>query len=233
MATVLTTTTPADSVQIIAPRHILKGERYSTAVITSMRTAIEGTLKLCLGHGPSTAGKTATPVVPARWFLRKVLTNATLARNYAAFQQSDVMRNSSKSMLINKVDHYAAGALSFLWDGAAGNATIAVEDELVFWGVGTIPTGAGDVISYGAGLGAESMRLDVLGTSGSVAFQVDTASKYTHENNEIVSLGNCWDITLDRGCDYILTIDHMMETADVGAIIAFADLTKVDSLTST
>ena len=218
-------TTLGNSTQVLAPWALIKGDRKLVTI--DLRTKMDAVLQVCVANGGTTNLTVGADVI-----VRRYLYNSGVIPNYSATYWSDKLRSAAATAytsgyrLLNGA--LSAGVTTAAWDGAVGTAAV-VGDQLVFWGVTAIP-GASGAIS--PNYGCEAVRLDVVGTSGSVNMQWDEPTVYAHNDNEIVALGSVWDIPLEGGWLYKLLIDYASESASSQAILAFADLQTIDTYTT-
>ena len=222
----LAKTTLANSTQLLLPTHYIKGER--SAVLTmDLRTKIEGVLHVAVGSANTT---TIAFAVGVDVIVRRYLHNSGTVANFSVPYWADKLRLTSGSRLLAALA--AAGDKSVVTDGFV-NTAFALGDTLIFWGVGTIPTGASAaVVNADAIPSAEAVRMDVVGATGAAAMEWDEGLVYHHHDNEFVTTGNSWEIPLEGGYLYKLIIDYKSESAASQAIIAFADYQTINTYTS-
>jgi hypothetical protein len=151
--------------------------------------------------------------------IRRLFGGRTARPNSAIFQQY-TGRTTAGIRQINNGSNYAAGASSFIFDGAGGTAH-AIEDRLFFWGVTTIPTSSGAITPAG---GCEVLRC----AGGlSTPLLTDEISIYAHNDNEFIGNADSWEVWLPGGDIYSVTFDYTGATAGE-AVAVMADYQTYD-----
>jgi hypothetical protein len=179
-------------------------------------------LFLAIGAGGTTDIAAAGPDV----LIRRVLNNDGAAHRYAAGLRLTFSAIDTATRLLNNGAGYAAGSVSFAFDGHGGKAA-ALQDKWFFWGVDAIPGASGALNPVGSGC-------EVLRTSKGTAtpLVVDRPCAYAHINNEILGLAESWSLWIPGGSLYEIVFDYGGQSAgEMVAVMADAQTYDVDTVT--
>jgi len=196
MSTVFTPTW-TDNVTVLAPYAVIKSDSYRVVTGLDLRVKKGGMLKIgiaCGGNTPLTAGGALYAKVYRT--LNNDGANPMNGALHACLSQT-VLGAALLSAAQN------AGAVSMAYDGAVGTA-FAAENIIFFWAVATTVPAASGALNAGA----EFLQLSK-GAATPMLF--NTPSKYSHVDNELVSLGSAMDIWLPGGSAYALVVDHLFD----------------------